>query len=102
MNTALSTVVEIEPELRAQAESVLDKIGLSFSQAVNLFTRQIVIRKSFPVELKLEEPVKKTLCIEGMTEEELDAVIQEGIDDAEAGRTSPFSEFKEEMEKSWH
>ena len=102
MSTAALSMVEIEPELRAQAESVLDKIGLSFPEAVKLFTKQIIIRRAFPIELKLEEPVKKPLCMEDMTEEELDAVIQEGIDDAEAGRTVPFSEFKEELAKSWH
>ena len=94
-------MVEIEPELRTQAESVLDKRGLSFPEAVKLFTKQIIIRRAFPIELKLEEPVKKPLCMEDMTEEELDAVIQEGIDDAEAGRCCTFDEMKEMMSERY-
>lgn len=93
MSTVIAeSYVEIEPTLKRQAEEILSKIGLSFSQAVNLFTRQIVLRREFPIELNV--PVKKPRSLEDMTEEEFDAMIQEGFDDIEAGRVHTIDEAK--------
>ena len=91
----MSTVtLEIEPKLYRQAENVLKSIGLEYSQAVNLFNRQIVLRNAFPLELKGDNrpPVP---CIDDLTDEELDALIQDGLDDIEAGRCYTFEEAKE-------
>ncbi len=95
----MSTVIQIEPELMKQAEDVLGKIGMTFSQAVNLFTRQIVLRRSFPIELNVPDDVPVSL--ESMTDEEIDAFIQEGIDDAEAGRTVSAEAVRREMAKEY-
>ena len=95
----MSTVIQIEPELMKQAEDVLGKIGMTFSQAVNLFTRQIVLRRSFPIELNVPDDVPVSL--ESMTDEELDAFIHEGIDDVEAGRTVPAEAVRREMAKEY-
>ena len=77
--------MDIDTKLFKQAESVLKDIGLSYSQAVNLFTRQIVLRNELPLNLKGDSrpPIP---CIDDLTDEELDALIQEGLDDIEAGR----------------
>ena len=37
--------VAVEPEIKRRAEEILDKIGMSYSMAVDLFTRQIVLRR---------------------------------------------------------
>ena len=91
--------VEVEPEIKRRAEEILDKIGMSYSMAVDLFTRQIVLRRAFPIELNV--PERKPLCLESMTEDEIDAAIQEGLDDLEAGRTIPLEKVREEMSKRY-
>ena len=91
--------VEVEPEIKRRAEEILDKIGMSYSMAVDLFTRQIVLRRAFPIELNV--PERKPLCLESMTEDEIDAAIQEGLDDLEAGRTLPLEKVREEMSKRY-
>ncbi|MBQ7592870.1 MAG: type II toxin-antitoxin system RelB/DinJ family antitoxin [Synergistaceae bacterium] len=93
MSTA--AIVEVDAKLKSEAEKILDKIGLSFTQAVDLFTRQIVLRRAFPVELDTRE--SKPLCLEGLTEDELDAEIQRGIDDIKAGRTVSAEAVRKEM-----
>ena len=90
----MSTItLEIEPKLFRQAERVLKDIGLSYSQAVDIFTRQIVLRNELPLNLKGNNrpPIP---CIDDLTDEELDALIQEGLDDIEAGRYYTFEEAK--------
>ena len=76
--------VEVSPELRKKAEEVLDKIGMSYSMAVDLFTRQIILRRAFPVELNL--PERKPLFLNELTDEELDSAIDKGIAAVEAGK----------------
>ncbi|MBR1439393.1 MAG: type II toxin-antitoxin system RelB/DinJ family antitoxin [Synergistaceae bacterium] len=102
MNTAVTdelSVIEVDPELRRKAENILGKIGMSYTQAVDMFTRQIVLRNSFPVELNV--PVKKPLCLEDMTEDEIDTEIQKGIDALEAGRVYTLEEAKAIMEAEY-
>ncbi len=43
----------LNPELKAQAESVLASIGMTSSEAIRLFYKQIATRKEFPLELKV-------------------------------------------------
>jgi addiction module antitoxin, RelB/DinJ family len=59
---AKQTVVRarVEPELKANVERVLDQLGLSTSQAITLFLKQIELRQGlpFPVELPNRETLK--------------------------------------------
>lgn len=43
----------VEPELKEQAESVLEQLGIPMSNAVGMFLRQIVLQKGIPFEMKL-------------------------------------------------
>jgi DNA-damage-inducible protein J len=47
----------IDPETKAATERVLDSIGLSPTEAIRLFYRQIAIRGEFPLELKVPNPL---------------------------------------------
>ena len=38
----------IDPELKAEVEELFDKLGLSTIEAINLFYRQIRLRKGLP------------------------------------------------------
>ena len=51
-----SYVIELEPKIYEQAENILNKMGLSYSQAVDLFTRQIILHNEIPFKLRV--PVK--------------------------------------------
>jgi DNA-damage-inducible protein J len=43
----------IEPSLKASAEGVLSKLGLSTSEAITLFLNQVVLRQGLPFAVKL-------------------------------------------------
>lgn len=45
----------IEPKRKNEAEHILDKLGITHSQAINLFYCQIVIHKGLPFPLNLED-----------------------------------------------
>ena len=50
----------IEPKLKRDAEAVLTKLGLSTSEAITLFLRQVTLRRGlpFPVQIPNEETRK--------------------------------------------
>lgn len=45
--------VRIEPDIKTQGEAVLATLGLSVSEAVNLFYRQIIMHQGLPFEVKI-------------------------------------------------
>lgn len=46
----------IEPELKAQAEAILSRLGLTATQAIRLFYRQLVAREELPFETPTSNP----------------------------------------------
>ncbi|MDF2940704.1 MAG: type toxin-antitoxin system RelB/DinJ family antitoxin [Gammaproteobacteria bacterium] len=51
--TAATINVRVEPNLKAQAESILNKIGLPSSEAIRLFYTQICLQKGLPFDPKI-------------------------------------------------
>lgn len=49
----------IEPKLKHDVESVLDKLGLSVSVAIELFLRQVKLNNGIPFDIKI--PNKTTV-----------------------------------------
>lgn len=42
-----NVMVRVEPEIKAQAEAVLDKLGLPVSVVINSLYRQIIMQQGF-------------------------------------------------------
>lgn len=51
---------QLEPELKRDAEEVFKGLGLSTSEAVTLFFRQVVLHRGFPFPIKI--PNEETLA----------------------------------------
>jgi len=49
-----------EPDLKEEVEGILKKLGLSTTEAINIFFHQVKMRKGlpFPVEIPNEETLK--------------------------------------------
>ena len=91
----ISYVIELEPQIYEQAENILNQIGMSLSDAINLFNKQVILQNGFPIDLKL--PARRPICIEDLTKEEFDALIHEAFDDIDSGRTFSSDEMKERI-----
>ena len=63
----------IEPDLKDQAESILQQLGISASSAINIFYKQIILQNGLPFDVKL--PVSKPISIDLLSKEELDNEI---------------------------
>ncbi len=87
----------VEPEIKEQAEIILNQLGIPMSNAVGMFLRQVVLQRGIPFEMKL--PVKKPVAMGELTKEQLDANLAKGIDDIENGKVYPADEVEEEMHR---
>lgn len=38
----------VEPELKEQAETILERLGVSTTQAISMFYKQVILRKGLP------------------------------------------------------
>ena len=87
MAKTTNVFARVEPEVKEQAEQVLTDLGIPMSNAINLYLRQIVIQRGIPFEVKL--PVPKPLAMGALTDEELDAEINKGLDAIRRGDVRP-------------
>ena len=46
----------VEPELKNQAEALLRELGLSATEAITLFYRQVTMHRGLPFEVKIPNP----------------------------------------------
>lgn len=87
----------VEPEIKEQAEQVLEQLGIPISNAIGMFLRQVVMQRGIPFEMKL--PVNKPLAMESLTKEQFDEEIQKGMDDIKAGRVFSADTVEDEMKR---
>ncbi len=95
-----STVyARVEPDIKEQAEIILNQLGIPMSNAVGMFLRQVVIHKGIPFDVKLS--VREPLTMGALTQEQLDSAIAAGIDDIENGRTISAEDVSEELHRAY-
>lgn len=95
MARTANVFARVEPEVKEQAEQVLDRLGIPMSNAVGMFLRQIVLQRGIPFEMKLpayEEPV----AYGSLTKEQFNAEIEKGMEDIRAGRVYSADEVEAE------
>lgn len=65
MARTANVFARVEPELKEQAEDILQQLGIPMSNAVGMFLKQIVLQKGIPFEMKLPrtEPHNTSLLL---------------------------------------
>ncbi|MCR5652554.1 MAG: type II toxin-antitoxin system RelB/DinJ family antitoxin [Ruminococcus sp.] len=83
-----NVTARVQPEIKKQAEAVLEKIGIPVSVLIDTLYRQIIMTGSVPYSLS----VPKIPTLDSMSEEQFDAMMQKGYDEAKAGIGLPVDE----------
>lgn len=99
MARTANVFARIEPEIKEQAESILDQLGIPMSNAVSMFLRQIVLQKGIPFEMKL--PRTEPLAYGSLTKEQFDCEIERGIADIKEGRVYAADVIEAEMKRDF-
>ena len=74
MAKSASVYARIDPDLKEQAEAILAALGIPTSNAIDMFFKQIVLKKGLPFEVRL--PYEMPLNMAALTEEELNEEIE--------------------------
>lgn len=61
MAKSSSMSIRINPKLKTEADSVLNYLGLTTSEAVSIFLRQVVLKKGIPFEITAPQFNNETL-----------------------------------------
>ena len=85
-----NVVACVEPDIKVRAESIMEKLGLSASTAINMFYRQIIHCNGMPFRPSI--PVNAPKAYDEMTKEEFDAAMAAGLAQAKAGQSVPVDE----------
>ena len=79
MSKSAMVRARIEPELKEHAEKIFQTLGLSVTQAITLFYKQVEIRNGLPFNVVI--PTSETLKAFEATDAEKDLVVCTDADD---------------------
>ena len=100
MAKSANLYARIEPEVKEQAEAILNALGIPASNAITMFYKQIILQRGLPFEVKLPE---HPLDVSGMTAGQMDAELEKGYAQMKAGHSIPakqaFDELRGELDK---
>ena len=77
----------IEPEIKNQVDNILNELGISTTEAINLFFRQVIRYRGIPLDLRI--PNAETVAAINEAEQGIDLHKCENLDQL-------FKELKED------
>ncbi len=90
----------IEPDVKEQAEEILATLGIPASNAINMFYKQIILNRGLPFEVKI--PTERSVDISRLDAVALDAELEKGYEDMQAGRTKPAEQVFADIRKDYN
>lgn len=89
----------IEPDIKEQAETILNALGIPASNAITMFYKQIILQRGIPFEMKL--PPAYVLDASTLTAAQLHEELEKGYGDVLAGQTLPARSAFEQIRKDY-
>ncbi len=90
--------LRVNPTLKQNAESVLGRLGIPMSTAVDMFLNQIVLVGGIPFAVTLPN-APESIDMTKMSEDQIHTKIEKGYESYKAGRTwnaaEAFDRFRE-------
>ncbi len=91
MARTANVFARVEPEIKEEAEHILDCLGIPMS-------RQVVLQKGIPFDVKL--PVDDSiLMMDSLSREQLYAELEKSMEDIRAGRVHTIDEVEAEIRR---
>ena len=100
MKRTSNVFARVEPDIKEQAECVLNQLGIPMSNAIGLFLRQIIMQRGIPFEIKLPT-LKPPVAIGAMNSMDLNAELEKGYADIAAGRLHDIDDVVAEMQRDY-
>ena len=98
MEKSATLNLRVNPTLKSEAETILSRLGIPMSTAVDMFLNQVVLVGGIPFSVTVPKSPADIDAAQ-MTEAQLHAKLQRGYNDYKAGRThnaaQAFAKFRE-------
>jgi len=91
MANTTAVYARIDTNLKENAESILNRLGITPSSAIQMLYSQIVLENGMPFVSKL--PSSASVAIGGMNQAQLDAELMKGIASMRNGKTYTADEI---------
>ena len=92
-----NVTARVQPEIKRQAEAVLDRIGLPVSVLIDTLYRQIIMTGGVPYPLT----VPKLPTRDSLTDEQFNAMMEKGCQQAKSGEglsvNEAFAKIREDI-----
>lgn len=88
--------VRVEPDVKKQAEEILDKLGVSASAFINMTYRQVIMKRGIPFSVELPSEIK---TLDTMSDKEFDEMMQTGLTQAKNGESVSYEEAFDQLMK---
>lgn len=98
MPKSANLYARIEPDLKEQAEAILNALGIPASNAITMFYKQIVLHNGIPFDLKI--PNHPT-DISRMTESQFNEELEKGYKNMQEGNTIPMEQAFSDIRKKY-
>lgn len=85
MTKKSKVAVQVDAEIKEQAEIILNTLGLTMTGAINIFFRQIVIQNGFPLEMKLSN-INSVSPVDSISNELFDMEIKKAVSVIKKGK----------------
>lgn len=84
-----NVLARVEPDVKMQAESILDALGVPTSVLINMLYKQIILTKSIPFSISVPyAPIAK----DEMDSAAFDKMMKQGLSEANAKSGRPATE----------
>ena len=90
-----NVAARVEPDIKEQAEAIMNRLGIPASTAINMFYRQIIMCNGMPFRPYI--PYRQPLARDEISKEEFDARMATGLAQAKADRSRPADVVFEEL-----
>lgn len=97
MAKTANVLARVEPEVKEEAENILNELGVPASVVINMLYKQIIMTKGIPFSLTLH---KAPAALDEMTKEEFDVMMAKGLAQAKANKGRPAEDVLADIRSS--
>ena len=97
MAKTANILARVEPEVKEEAESILNELGVPASVVINMLYKQIILTKGIPFSLTLH---KTPSALDEMTRDEFDAMMAKGLAQAKTNESRPAEDVLTDVRKN--
>ena len=92
-----NVMVRVAPEVKSQAEAIMEQLGIPASVVINSLYKQIIMTKSIPFVFSIPQ---QSFMLDNMDEQAFDDMMEIGYQQAVSGQVKPVKEAFDKIRKN--